>query len=147
MSRRRSLMTAQASEPAWEEIQFSLSSFTPNSGTGKVVSGSSIQVYNTTNGTYKNAALDFTTQSGYEYRYTAHISVTTGKGFIGCRTSGGQMVSGTTQGSYSAGTDIDVDKTFQHNSTIASLNIFSTWSTSEKGDVTYSNLKLYRRPL
>lgn len=148
LRRRRALMGAQITEAQWEEIPFSYDQFGvaySSSNTSWNTTVNTIRVYTTANGTYKNASMLFSTSSGYEYRYACKISVTTGKGKIACRTTGGTTVSGTS--SITVSNEQNIDVIFQHNATINKLSLFCTWSTSEAGNVTFTDLKLYRRPI
>lgn len=142
--RRRSLISAKK-ENQWEDLNIDLSSF--NSGNADIqINGNSLRVYYLSNrGSYRLKSQSFTTQSGYEYKITCDsITVTQGKASIKLRNASSVSVAGTNVYSTNQG---QIEKIFQHNSTITMLSVFCTWDTSEYGDVTYENLKVYRRAL
>lgn len=130
-------------EPKWELMDFPITRFSNNHlETFSQFGDDSVRVYNTTSYQYRNIWADFSTQSGYEYRYTCDVSVTSGNGMIVCR-QGSTNKSATSSGQLSG--TVHVDKTFQHDATINRLTLFCTYTTNAKGDVTYSKFRLYRR--
>lgn len=144
-SRRRALLAVQAETP-WEQMAFPLSGFSVSSAnTNQQLSGDSIRVYNSQNQTYRNSVANFTTSEGYEYKYECDIAAARGTGKIVCRNSSGTVVFGT--GSEAVTTSAHVSVVFQHKPEIVKLALFCAWATAEIGDVTFTGLKLYRRPV
>lgn len=143
LARRRGLMSAKAEE--WQEVSFLLSSFVASQHTSISISGDSIRVYNTSNYTYRAANAPFSTESGYEYKYVCDATYTSGAGRIAFRDINDSVVPNTSLAAFTETTHIE--KTFVSDERITQITLFSTWSTSEKGDVTYSNLKIYRRKI
>lgn len=144
-SRRRVLMAVQAETP-WEQMAFPLSGFSVSSAyTKQQLSGDSIRVFNSQSQTYRNSVANFTTSEGYEYKYECDIATASGTGKVVCRNASGTTVSGT--GSEAVTTSAHVSVVFPHKPGIAKLALFCTWTTAEIGDVTFTGLKLYRRPV
>ena len=126
-------------------------SITPN--TGLSVTDGALRIYrtDTANTTYQAANYSLPMVDGYTYKVTAYATRTLGKIMFGFRNGNGQLYGGhtigaqTENGEYSTEIPmIPTDNPSYDGSDTILIAFFCNWSTKEKGDVTYSNIKLIK---
>lgn len=109
---------------------------TPNTTDG------TIRVYTQTgvSRTYQGVRASFTTEAGYAYKVDFDYAVTKGKAKTGLTNTNGTLItySDTKTGSG------HISFVATHDAAIAYFFLYCTWSTTEAGDVTYSNLKVIK---
>ena len=146
MDRRRALMRAKKEEAQWEDITASLT-WTRGNYVDFATPNDTIRVVTTQNGTYRSIMANFTTDATYKYKVTCEsVTVTTGAGKIGCRTSENVIVNSTATPTWTTSQGA-IENEFSHDSTIAKISAFCTWSTSGAGNVTYAAFRLWRKKL
>lgn len=126
-------------------------SITPN--TGLSVTDGALRIYrtDTANTTYQAANYSLPMVDGYTYKVTAYATRTLGKIMFGFRNGNGQLYGGhtigaqTENGEYSTEIPmIPTDNPSYDGSDTILIAFFCNWSTKEKGDVTYSNIKVIK---
>lgn len=143
LRRRRALMGY-----SWEKVSFDKTSFvySPNFGTVTYdAQTDTIHCAASKTGTYKGADAPFTTEQGYQYRIECDYQATAGVARMGPRSSTQSFLYFTSQNQAPASGHYTLE--FQHDSRIAMLTLMTSMATSVKGNVSYVNLKIYRRPL
>ena len=99
------------------------------------------------NATYWAAKVSFAFETGYTYRVTADAVVTAGSQRIGFRNVSDNKMGPASPSSTSSG-HIDFSGIISNSANITAspcnLSFFCAWSTSVKGDVTYSNIKVIK---
>lgn len=145
-NRRRALM-GQAGEVPWEDIssQLLLKDFSNGTGTSKSYNSTSntLRVYTASNGTYRSVYHRWTSTTGYEYKAECDVSYVKGKIKLQISKENNSTIKSMATRTSSGHAEF----LFSHNAEIAFFRLFVTWDTSEAGDATFSNLKLYRRPV
>lgn len=126
-------------------------STTPN--TGLSVTDGALRIYrtDTANTTYQAANYSLPMVDGYTYKVTAYATRTLGKIMFGFRNGNGQLYGGhtigaqTENGEYSTEIPmIPTDNPSYDGAATILIAFFCNWSTKEKGDVTYSNIKVIK---
>ena len=146
LRRRRALMGAKKEETQWEDITSTLT-WVRGSNAQFTELNDIIRITTLQNGTYRSILANFTTSPDYTYKVTCEsVTVTKGAGRIQCRTSTDATVSGTGTATWTTSQGA-IEKEFSHNSTIAKISLFCTWSTSSSGDVSYGAFRLWRKKL
>lgn len=131
---------------AGTDVTPALSSFIDGERMSHTIEGSSIRIYTTSNRATGNLYTPFTPKYGYTYLISADIAWVKGKARLGIENASTEQgillvpTSATTEsGSYSREAVLsDSDRW----TTDASFKLWCTWSTSEAGDVTFSNLRV-----
>ena len=105
-----------------------------------------LRVYTTTAATYHAIWYPFTMESGYEYHLSTGITVTKGKAMIYFTANANNSSSLDSTSTYSESQE-EVTKVLSYNANVGRLYFTCTWSTSEVGDITYSNFKIIKVPV
>lgn len=123
--------------------------------TGISVIDGSLRLYRTdvATATYQGADYSLPMADGYTYKITVQATRTLGKIMMGFRNTNGQMYvdcytgAQTVDGEYSEEIAMIPSGNASYDSANAlNVSFFCNWSTKEKGDVTYSNIKLIKYP-
>lgn len=141
LRRRRALMANQ-----WEDITSQLS-FTSGTGVQRTITGNDIRVYTTSAGTNRQILAPFETSSLYTYQATCdRITVASGKGWMRTRKAPPEAnyIDSSSIWEQDQGTTVFA---FEHNDNIKRFALLCTGSTTEDGDVTFYNFRLWRRRL
>lgn len=106
-----------------------------------------LNVKNTTSATYWAGRVDFTYETGYTYRVYFDSEVTSGVSKVAFRNKSDNKIAIGSSNSTTGGHfvfDALVSDSDKITANPCYLSFFSTFSTSQKGDVTYSNIKVVK---
>jgi len=105
------------------------------------VSEDSVRVYTTANGSYRGATIPLSLEAGKSYHGKVHIDYVSGIARVGFRRVSDNVFVGVATGNQKQSGDYEFNLV-NYDGTPVYLSLLVTWSTSEAGDATFSNLML-----
>lgn len=112
---------------------------TPN--TVVTVSEDSVRVYTTANGSYRGAIIPLSLEAGKSYRGKVHIDYVSGSARVAFRRVSDNVLVGVSTNGQTQSGDYEFNLV-NYDGTPVYLSLIVTWSTSDAGDATFSNLML-----
>lgn len=109
--------------------------------TNAIVSNDSVHVYTTSNGAYRGAIIPVSLEAGKSYSGKVHIDYVSGSARVSFRRVSDNVLVGVSTNSQTQSGDYEFNLV-NYDGTPVYLSLFVTWSTSDAGDATFSNLML-----